>query len=65
MWSDMMNKQGNLMKIVCNETTKDRHPTLNHLEVTKTYDTSEIYDNPVEHMTIRGIFRYADVEVIA
>jgi hypothetical protein len=60
-----MNKQNDLMKIVCNETTKDRNPTFNHSEVTKTYDTSEIYDNPVEHMTIRGIFRYADVEVIA
>jgi len=28
------------------------------------YDIAEIYDNPAPHMTIRGIFRYTDVEVI-
>ena len=59
-----MNKQGDLMKIVCNETTKDMQPTLNRLEATKTYDTSEIYDNPGPHMTVRGMFRYTGVDVI-
>ena len=62
-----MNEQENLMQMVCNETsetTKDRQPTLNRPEATKTYDTSAIYDNPAEYMTTRGIFRYAGVEVI-
>ena len=28
------------------------------------YNIDEIYDNPTSHMTIRGIFRYAGVEMI-
>ena len=59
-----MNKQEDLMKIICNETTKDKQPTLNRLESTKTYDTSEIYDHPHSHITVRGMFRYCNVEMI-
>ena len=29
-----------------------------------TYNVSEIYDNPAEHSTIAGIFRYSGVDVI-
>ncbi len=28
------------------------------------YNASEIYDNPAEHSTIAGIFRYCSVDVI-
>ena len=28
------------------------------------YDPSEIYTNPAQHMTVRGIFRYVGVDVI-
>ena len=28
------------------------------------YDTSAIYDDPTNHMTTRGIFRYTGVEMI-
>lgn len=57
-----MNKQEDMMKIVCNEAPKSQHPIVNRLEAT--YDTSEIYDNPGTHMTVRGMFRYVGVDVI-
>ena len=30
----------------------------------KVYNTSEIYDEPAIHCTVRGIFRYTGVEII-
>lgn len=60
-----MNKQSDLMKIVCNEITKDKQPIFNRLVATKTYDTSAIYDHPHSYITVRGMFRYCNVDVIA
>ena len=52
------------MKIVCNETAKDKQPMLNLSESTKAYDTSAIYDHPHSHITVRGMFRYCNVEIV-
>lgn len=59
-----MNKQSDLMKIVCNEPIKDSHPELNRVESTKAYDITEIYDHPAPYSTVRGIFTYTGVDVI-
>lgn len=28
------------------------------------YDSAEIYDHPIKHMTVKGIFRYIGVDMI-
>lgn len=28
------------------------------------YDTSKIYDDPAEHMTVRGMFQYVGIDII-
>ena len=28
------------------------------------YNTAEIYDHPIKHMTVKGIFRYIGVDMI-
>ena len=28
------------------------------------YDSAEIYDHPIKYMSVRGIFRYINVDVI-
>ena len=30
----------------------------------KDIDTAEIYDNPVSYMTVKGVFGYAEVDLI-
>jgi hypothetical protein len=61
-----MNEQSDLMKIVCNEDWRQRHPIISMPEpkVVKEYNPSEIYDDPAAHCTVRGIFAYTGVEII-
>lgn len=59
-----MNEKNDLMQIITNMTARDSQPTLNREETTKTYITSEIYDNPAEYSTVRGIFRYVGIDII-
>ena len=40
-------------------------PPIPEDETIPMYDIADIYDHPAEHMTIRGIFRYAGVGVIS
>ena len=34
------------------------------LKIMTEYNSAEIYDRPVKHMSVKGIFRYAGVDMI-
>lgn len=59
-----MNEPNDMAIIVSNMTTRDRSPTLKFLRATEKYNVSEIYDDPIEHMTTRGILRYVGIDII-
>ncbi len=60
-----MNQQDYLLKILWNENWRERQPEISKpVTNPKVYDTAEIYDNPAEHSTTRGIFAYTGVEII-
>ena len=47
------------------ESWRERQPVIHELIAkSKVYNTSEIYDRPAIHCTVRGIFRYTGVDVI-
>lgn len=61
-----MNKQSDLMKIVCNEDWREKKPDILRPvdETIPIYNPSEIYDSPAEYSTTRGVFHYTGVDVI-
>lgn len=47
------------------ESWRERQPVIHEMIAkSKVYNTSEIYDEPSIHCTVRGIFRYTGVDVI-
>lgn len=55
-----------IMMAMQRDAWRERMPVQTKLQdkTIPTYNVSEIYDNPAEHSTIAGIFRYSGVDVI-
>ena len=59
-----MDERDKLIKVQMN-AWRERLPVFGVSEdKPKEYDTAEIYDNPAAYMTLKGLFRYVDVDII-